>query len=354
MRFYSNQHQYYAGIDLHARKMYICVLDSSGKNVFHKNMNADPTHLQSALTPFLPDVVVGVECVFTWYWMADYCQKNDIPFTLGHALYMKAIHGGKTKNDKIDSFKIASMLRGGLFPMAYVYSYKMRAARDLLRRRHFFVHQQSELLAHIQNTNTQYNYEPFPRSIKNQANRADLADRYTDPYVKKNVQVDLALLDAYHHILLDIELQIKKHAVHHDSLAFNILKTIPGVGPILSLTILYEICDIKRFESVGNFISYSRLVKCAHESAGKRSKGGHNKIGSAHLKWAFSEAAVLFLRNNDTGYRMYQKMTSRYGKAKALSLLAQKLGRTVYYMLKRKEPFSAQKFYGDSIRELRV
>ncbi len=59
--------------------------------------------------------------MFTWYWLADLCQKEGIPFVLGHALYMKAIHGGKAKNDKIDSKKIAVLLRGGMIPMAYVY-----------------------------------------------------------------------------------------------------------------------------------------------------------------------------------------------------------------------------------------
>ena len=107
--------------------------------------------------------MVAVECVFCWYWIADLCAKMDIAFVLGHALYMKAIHGAKTKNDKIDSKKIASLLRAKMLPMAYVYPKDNRATRDLLRRRMYFVHQQSELLAHIQNTNTQYNLPCFAR-----------------------------------------------------------------------------------------------------------------------------------------------------------------------------------------------
>lgn len=132
----------------------------------------------------------------------------------------------------------------------------------------------------------------------------------------------------------------------------HLLRSIHGVGPILSLVILYEINDIDRFPGVGNFISYARLVKCSHESAGKRVKGGHNKIGNAHLKWAFSEAAVLFLRNNEPAKKMKQHLTSRYGKGKAISLIAQKLGRTVYFMLKRKEPFDTKRFFSDSMYEL--
>ena len=104
MRFYTQQHQHYCGIDLHARKMYVCILNSIGKIVLHKNIKTDPEILFEILFPFLPEVVVGVECMFSWYWIADLCREHCIPFILGHALYMKAIHGGKTKNDKIDSY----------------------------------------------------------------------------------------------------------------------------------------------------------------------------------------------------------------------------------------------------------
>ena len=55
--------------------------------------------------------------MFAWYWLADLCEDDEIPFTLGHALYMRAIHGGKAKNDRIDAAKIAGLLRGGMFPM---------------------------------------------------------------------------------------------------------------------------------------------------------------------------------------------------------------------------------------------
>lgn len=117
MKFYTNQHKFYCGIDLHARKMYLCILDQEGKTLLHKNMKTDPEMLFEAIFPYLEDIVVAVECVFCWYWISDFCAEHKIPFILGHALYMKAIHGGKTKNDKIDSYKIAALLRGGNFPI---------------------------------------------------------------------------------------------------------------------------------------------------------------------------------------------------------------------------------------------
>jgi len=135
MRFYTKPHRHSCGIDLHARSMYVCILDQGGTVVVHRNMSTSPEAFLRVVAPYRDDLVVGVECIFTWYWLADLCAREGIPFGLGHALYMKAIHGGTAKNDRIDAQKIAVLLRGGMLPMAYVYPADMRATRDLLRRR---------------------------------------------------------------------------------------------------------------------------------------------------------------------------------------------------------------------------
>jgi transposase len=156
MRFYTQQHQYYCGIDLHTKNMYVCIVNQAEKTLYHHNLPVSKGSLLSVIKPYLPEIAIAVECIFTWYWIADFCSQQNIPFVLGHALYMKAIHGAKTKNDKIDSHKIAMMLRAGMIPMAYVYPAEMRSTRDLLRRRMHFIHKRSELLSHIQNTNIIY------------------------------------------------------------------------------------------------------------------------------------------------------------------------------------------------------
>jgi len=270
---------------------------------------------------------------------------------LAHALYIKAIHGAKTKNDKIDSRKIAQLLRAGVLPQAYAYPAQMRSTRDLLRRREYFMHQHSELLAHIENTNTQYNLQPFAKSIVHRSNRSGIVERFADEMVATSIEADRQLLDVYHQILLELERQILKQARVHDPVGLQVLRSIPGVGKVLALVMLYEIYDIHRFPSVGQFISYARLVKCPHESGGKRFGGKGNKIGNAHLKWAFSEAAVLFLRGNEAAQRYHEKLVSRYGKAKAMSIIAKKLGRVVYTMLKKRRPFDPKKFYSEAAHE---
>lgn len=344
MRFYTKQHHAYCGIDLHARSMYVCILNQDGEIMLHRNMKANPEPFLKAIAPYREEMVVAVECIFTWYWLADLCAQEGIPFVLGHALYMKAIHGGKAKNDKIDAHKIAVLLRGGLLPQAYVYPADMRATRDLLRRRMYLTRKRAELLAHIQNTNSQYNLPEIGKKLAYKANRDGVAERFPDPAVQKSMQVDLALLGYYDPLLSDLELHIVKAAQQHDANTLYLLQTVPGIGKILSLVLLYEIHDIQRFPSVQDFVSYCRLVKCAKESAGKRYGTSGTKMGNAYLKWAFSEAAVLFLRDNPAGQKYLTRLEKKHGQGKALTLLAQKLGRAVYYMLKRQKAFDMHKF----------
>ena len=196
MRFYNHSHPFYCGIDLHAKSMYLCILDQAGHIVLHQDMPTDPATFLEAIAPFRDGLVVACECLFCWYWLADLCQTEKIDFVLGHALYMKAIHGGKSKDDKIDSKKIAQLLRGGNLPIAYVYPRGLRETRDLLRRRMYLVHKRAEVVAH-----------------------------------------------------------------------------------------------------------YARLIRPRKTSAGKVTGGGGGKIGNAHLKWAFSEAACLLARESDQAKR---------------------------------------------------
>src|ERR687888_662170 len=201
MRFYTNQHQFYCGIDLHARTMYVCILSHDGEILLHRNMKAAPEPFLKAITPYREGLVVAVECMCTWYWLADLYAQEGLAFVLGHALYMKAIHGGKAKNDKIDAHKIAVLLRGGMLPQAYVSPAAMRATRDLLRRRMHLMRQRAALLAHIQNTNSQYNLPEIGKKLASKGNRDGVAERFLDPAVQKSVEVDLALIDHYDRLL---------------------------------------------------------------------------------------------------------------------------------------------------------
>jgi len=340
MKFYTKQHQFYCGIDLHTNAMYVCILDSAGEILVHKNIPTKPKSFLRLIKPYRDGLVVGCECMFTWYWVADLCADEGIDFVLGHALYMRAIHGGKAKNDKIDSYKIATLLRGGNFPLAYVYPQKMRAARDLLRRRNHLVRKRGELITHIKNTASQYNISDPLGDIRGE----DLPEQFRDPIVRKMVEIDQATIEHYDQLLWTLERQLERVALNHNSQDLALLKSIHGVGRILSMVMLYEIEDISRFPRVQDFVSYCRLVKPAKESNGKSYGHSGKRIGNAHLRWAFGEAVVFMLKGNKPMQQALQKIASKHGKGKALAILSARLGRAVYYMLKNQVPFNQELF----------
>jgi transposase len=285
--------------------------------------------------------------MFAWYWVADLCQQHGIPFVLGHALYMKAIHGGKAKNDRIDAGKLARLLRGGTFPIAYAYPKGMRATRDLLRRRTYLVRKRAELFTHLQILNAQYNLAPFPKKLSFAANRTEMnvAERFADKSVQKSAAVNLAVIDRLDEVIGALELYLVRTAKVDDVQTFHRRRTIPGVGKVLALILLYEMHDVARFARAGQFLSYARLVRCAHESAGKKLGSGGKKIGNAHLRWAFAEAACLFLRSSERAKQWKQKQAALRGEGKALAILAARLGRAVYHMLRKCEAFDEARFW---------
>jgi transposase len=286
--------------------------------------------------------------MFCWYWLSDLCLAEKVPLVVGHAYYMRLIHGAKAKNDRIDAHKIARLLRGGNFPLSYVYPRGMRETRDLLRRRTFLVRQRAGLMTHLQILNAQYNLPPLPKKLSFAANRAemDIPARFSDPSVQRSAAADLAVIDCLDGQIAELELHLTRAAKVDDVQTYHRLRTIPGVGPVLALILLYEIHDIRRFASCGQFLSYARLVRCAHESDGKALGSGGDKIGNAQLRWALGEAACLFLRSSDRAKRWKEKQTRKRGEGKALAVLAARLGRAVYHLWRKGEAFDEGRFWG--------
>jgi transposase len=117
------------------------------------------------------------------------------------------------------------------------------------------------------------------------------------------------------------------------------------VGPILALVLRYAIHDLRRFEHVGPLLSYARLVRCDHESAGKKLGTGGKKMGNAHLRWAFAAAVCLFLRGSDRAKQWQQKQEKKRGSGKALAIVAAKLARAIYHTLRQQQAFDEDRFW---------
>ena len=257
---------------------------------------------------------------------------------------MRAIHGSKTKNDKQDSLKIAMLLRGGNFPLAYVYPRATRAQRDLVRRRCFFSRQRAELFTHVRNTAAQYNLTVPKGQLMYRCNQEGLADSFPNQAARLTIHTDLAMINSLTTQLKRLEEQLAAMARFDDPGMYFRLKAVPGIGNILALVILYEIGDIARFRTAGNFLSYARLVPGQHTSNGKHYGSPGRKQGNPQLKWAFSEAVSLLLANSPTVKAAYDRLKKRRGRGKALSILGARLGRAVYLVLKRGDIFDEHKF----------
>jgi transposase len=353
MRFYQCKHQFYCGVDLHARTMQVCILDQDGAVVLERGIASDRQAFLKVIGPYRDGLVVGVESTFPWYWVADLCAGEQITFVLGHAFYMGLIHGGKAKNDRLDALKIALLLCGKKFPLAYAYPKGWRETRDLLRRRMYLVRQRSALLTHVQIVNSQYN---LPALAKQRCAMGDweelnIAERFSDPCVRESVTVDVKLIDELSRVIDQVERFLMATTRVQDAARYARLRTIPGVGPVLGMVLMYEMHAWTRFAKVGQFLSYARLVRCRHESAGKTLGTGGKKIGNAYLRWAFGEAACLMLRFSERARKWKQRYTSKHGKGKAMSVLAAKLGRAVYHMSRKQEAFDEERFWHSEGRE---
>lgn len=143
-------------------------------------------------------------------------HKNNINFVPGHSLYMTAVHGSKTKNDKIDLYKVANLLRGGNFPPAYACPSEWRGTRYLPSRRMYFTRRAGELVAQIQNDNTRYNFQEFKKKLTRKYNRDGVSERFEDPEVRKRIEVDLEGINALKESLKKLNWHIEKTARRHD------------------------------------------------------------------------------------------------------------------------------------------
>jgi transposase len=336
--------RFYAGVDLHARALFLVVLDADGQTRFARNLPANPDAFLRAIAPFRDGLLVACECMHCWYWLADTCRDQNINFVLGHALSMKAVHGCKTKCDRKDAEAIARLLKGGNFPPAYAYPKERRGLRDLLRARLRLVRQRAELYGHVHTARRQANLPPVSNDVKYKCKRDGITADIVDPFVRRRVETHLALLEPLDTTIRRLEKEIEDAAGDLFPVELAVLQSTPGVGPVLSLTILLEIDTIDRFDSRQQFCSYARLCGAVQTSDNKRCGIGNARAGNAWLKWAFSEAAVLSAQKDERIGGLLNRLAARMGKAKAYSALAHKLGRAFYHMLHTKEVFDVNRF----------
>lgn len=335
----------YGGIDLHSTNNYVGIIDQDGKRVFKKKLPNDLPAILDDLTLYSGTLAgVVVESTYNWYWLVDGLMAEGFTVHLANPSAIKQYEGLKHADDKHDAFWLAEMLRLHILPEGFIYPKEQRPIRDLLRKRSHLVRLRSSLLISLQNILSR---NCGAKMKTNDIKR--LRENLVQPLLADNDDLALAgqvskdTIDFLTREIWMIEDAVKKQVELKEE--YSNLLTIPGVGKILSLTIMLETGPIERFEKVGNYASYCRTVSSKWTSNGKSKGKGNKKNGNKYLCWAFSEAAEFARRNDQRARAYYNRKLKKSNFMIAHAALAHKLARAAYYIMKDRVPFTSEKLF---------
>ena len=335
----------YAGIDLHSNNNMVVVQDDGDNVVGRRRLANDLGTVSAWLEPYRKDLAgVVVESTYNWYWLVDGLMDEGYQVHLANTVAIEQYDGLKYRDDASDARWLAKLLRLGELPEGYIYPRTERAIRDLLRKRSQLVRQATMNLLSIQNLFARNRGRSISANLVKQLTPEAVDGVFEDPNVTLAVQSSVKVLDCLREQILVLE-----EAVHGQvrlRKSYKRLLTVPGIGKILTLTIMLETGDIRRFREVGHYVSYARLVGSSHWTNGKRKGSGNTKNGNAFLCWAFIEAANFAIRHNETIRRYYQRKQARTKRIVALKAVAHKLARACYHMIKEDVAFDVTRAFG--------
>jgi len=330
----------YAGFDLHSNNNYLGIIDEDGSRVFKKKLPNDPETVCRVLDPYQKDIAgIVVESTYNWYWLVDMLMDKGYVTHLANPAAIKKYTGLKHMDDQDDALWLAEMLKLGILPEGYIYPKETRATRDLLRKRGHLVRLRTSLIISLKHI--------ISRNYGIRMNVNDIKKLEDDPVgrlFKDNEELKMAgsvskeTIDFLTHKIWTIETAVIRKAKLDESHQY--LLTVPGIGKILSLTVMLETGPISRFHQVGNYTSYCRKVSSRWTSNGKIKGKGNIKNGNKYLAWAFSEAAELARRHDTQSRSYYDRKLSKSNRMVAHNALAHKLARASYYVMRDQVPMT--------------
>lgn len=334
----------YAGIDLHSNNSVLVVLDENDKVIYSKRLPNDAQVILGVLAMYKEQIeAVAVESTYNWYWLVDALQDEGYEVRLVNTAAVVVYDGLKYSGDVADARHLAHLLRMDLLPCGYIYPKEPRALRDLARKRAQLVRQRTTQLLSIKNLLARNCGQDTPSATIKQWAPEQIAQLPLLPEQKLAVQANCAVMHALEQQINTVETELLRQL--KPCKAFQLLKTMAGVGDILSMTIYLETGDINRFNSSGNFASYARMVNSKRESNGKKKGEGNRKCGNRYLCWAFMEAAHYAIRSNEFIRRFYQRKCAKTLKVVAMKAVAHKLARACYNMLKDGVEFDVKRAF---------
>lgn len=334
----------YAGIDLHSNNIYLGIIDRNNTRLFGKRLPNKLGLIKKALQPFQKSLAgIAVESTFNWYWLVDGLQEAGYKMHLANPAAIKQYEGIKHSDDKSDTFWLAQMLMLGILPEGYIYPKAQRPTRDLLRRRLLYVRQRTAHMLSLKTMASRSLGKSIATKTIKQLKPEDANTLFDQEHLKLAYRHGLATIQFLSSQVKSIEKEIMKHAKIRPE--FTSLLTMPGIGNILGLTIMFEVGDIGRFPRAGNYASYCRCVKSERLSNEKKKGSGNRKNGNKYLSWAYVEAANFAIRYHPRARRFYDRKASRTNNTVARKALANKMARASYYIMRDQIAYDENKMF---------
>jgi len=333
----------YCAADLHSNNHFLTIIDEHDKRVLEKRLPNDLAVTLQILEPYRTDISgVAVESTFNWYWLVDGLMEAGYPVMLVNTAKARQYEGLKHTDDRYDAFWLAQQMRLGILPTGYIYPKEQRALRDLLRERRRLVRQRTTHVLSTQSTLWRHTAVRLSSKVILGVSKKPWP-HLSDANVELGVRAHRATIKVLTTQLEVIERTVLKSLQPRPE--YQMLRTVPGIGPVIAWTIVLEAGDVRRFVDVGHFASYCRCVD-SQRTSNERKKGENNvKNGNPYLAWAFFEAAHFAIQFLPAAKRFYERKATQRNPILAMKALAHKLARACYYIMRDKVPFDAARLF---------
>jgi transposase len=335
----------YGAIDLHSTNNVTVVIDEQDRVVYQKRLPNDLALMLKELSVYQSELEgIVVESTYNWYWLVDGLMEQGYKMHLANTAAIQQYEGLKYTDDNSDARWLAHLLRLGVLPEGYIYPKADRPVRDLLRKRSQLVRQRTTNLLSIQNLLTRNTGSSLSANRVKGLDVQQVDELLPNGDLALAVKANLSVMGSADEQVELLEQIITQRVKLRPQ--FSFLKTVPGIGQILALTIMLETGDIGRFCSVGNFASYCRCVGSQKISNGKKKGQGNTKNGNKYLAWAFVEAAHFAIRFNSKIKSFDQRKKAKTKGVVAIKAVAHKLCRACYYIMRDRVAFDVTKAFG--------
>ncbi len=246
----------------------------------------------------------------------------------------KAKMGLPVKTDRRDTLGLAELLVANRVPTVWVPPPPVRELRSLIAHRQRLMRQRTMAKNRLRGLLHRHNIVPPPGELFTASRRAWWDTLELSPTERLRARQDLATISHFDGLLHEVDGELARLstcAPWHDLVPWVL--HLPGMGLIVTMTILSAIGEIERFPSAKHLVGYSGLGAKVHASGQINRSGGITKQGRAELREALVEAAWAAVRRSRHWQQQFERLAGRIGQPKAIVAIARKLLVVIWHVL---------------------